>query len=102
MIRFPVLLLLVLLLNVIPASWTDAGPLSRMGTWQNRITHFGASDDLSEEEYYAVTDENYQVAHAKIAIANGGVVGVFTPLCHGFCQNMCLRSEQNKRVKLSL
>lgn len=70
-------LLLVLLLNVIPASWTDAGPLSRMGTWQNRITHFGASDDLSEEEYYAVTDENYQVAHAKIAIANGGVVGVF-------------------------
>lgn len=54
-------LLLVLLLNVIPASWTDAGPLSRMGTWQNRITHFGASDDLSEEEYYAVTDENYQV-----------------------------------------
>ncbi|MFA7494492.1 MAG: FtsW/RodA/SpoVE family cell cycle protein, partial [Proteiniphilum sp.] len=30
-----------------------------------------------EEEYFTITDENYQVAHAKIAIANGGVVGVF-------------------------
>ncbi|MBF6626896.1 MAG: FtsW/RodA/SpoVE family cell cycle protein [Proteiniphilum sp.] len=70
-------LLFVLLLNVIPASWTDSGPLSRLGTWQNRISHFDAAGELSEEEYYSVTDENYQVAHAKIAIANGGVLGVF-------------------------
>jgi cell division protein FtsW len=70
-------LLFVLLLNVIPESWTDAGPLSRLGTWQNRISHFDAAKELSEEEYYAITDENYQVAHAKIAIANGGVLGVF-------------------------
>ncbi|NLY23788.1 MAG: FtsW/RodA/SpoVE family cell cycle protein [Bacteroidales bacterium] len=70
-------LLFVMLLNVIPGSWTDSGPLSRLGTWQNRISHFGDAKELSEEEYYAITDENYQVAHAKIAIANGGVVGVF-------------------------
>jgi len=70
-------LLFVLLLNVIPESWTDNGPLSRLGTWQNRISHFDAAKELSEEEYYAITDENYQVAHAKIAIANGGVLGVF-------------------------
>lgn len=70
-------LLLVLLLNVIPESWTDAGPFSRLGTWQNRITNFGSHKELLEEEYYTITDENYQVAHAKIAIANGGVVGVF-------------------------
>jgi cell division protein FtsW len=70
-------LLFVLLLNVIPESWTNAGPLSRLGTWQNRISHFDAAKELSEEEYYAITDENYQVAHAKIAIANGGVLGVF-------------------------
>lgn len=70
-------LMFILLLNVIPEKWTDNGPLNRLGTWQNRITHFGESRELSEEEYYTITDENYQVAHAKIAIANGGVLGVF-------------------------
>jgi len=70
-------LLMALLLNVIPESWTDSGPLSRLGTWQNRITNFDNHKELSEEEYFTITDENYQVAHAKIAIANGGVLGVF-------------------------
>ena len=70
-------LLFILFLNIIPDSWTDKGPLNRMGTWQNRITHFGEAKELSEEEYYTITDENYQVAHAKIAISNGGVLGVF-------------------------
>ena len=71
------LLLFVLFLNIIPESWTDSGPLNRLGTWQNRITHFGEARELSEEEYFTITDENYQVAHAKIAISNGGVFGVF-------------------------
>ncbi len=71
------LLMFILLLNVIPEKWTDSGPLNRLGTWQNRITHFGEARELSEEEYYTITDENYQVAHAKIAISNGGVFGVF-------------------------
>jgi len=70
-------LLFVLLLNIIPENWTSSGPLSRLGTWQNRITNFGAHKELSEEEYFTITDENYQVAHAKIAIANGGILGVF-------------------------
>lgn len=69
--------MLVLMLNVIPHSWTNNGPLNRLGTWQNRITNFGGDKNLSEEEYYTITDENYQVAHAKIAIANGGLLGVF-------------------------
>lgn len=69
--------LLLLLLNVIPETWTDAGPLSRLGTWQNRIANFGGDKNLSEEDYYTITDDNYQVAHAKIAIANGGLLGVF-------------------------
>ncbi len=72
-----VILLFLLLLNVIPESWTDDGPLSRLGTWQNRIEQFGLRDELSEEEYFTITDENYQVAHAKIAISNGGLLGVF-------------------------
>ncbi|MCE5179504.1 MAG: FtsW/RodA/SpoVE family cell cycle protein [Porphyromonadaceae bacterium] len=70
-------LLVVLLLNVIPESWTDSGPLNRLGTWQNRIANFGGGKDLTEEDYYTITDDNYQVAHAKIAIANGGLLGVF-------------------------
>ncbi len=70
-------LLFVLLLNVIPEDWTNSGPLNRLGTWQNRITHFGEAKELSEEEFFTITDENYQVAHAKIAISNGGVLGVF-------------------------
>jgi cell division protein FtsW len=32
---------------------------------------------MTDEEYFSITDENYQVAHAKIAISNGGVFGVF-------------------------
>lgn len=70
-------LIFILLLNVIPEKWVENGPLDRLGTWQNRITHFGDAREMSEEEYYTITDENYQVAHAKIAIANGGVLGVF-------------------------
>lgn len=76
-IGIALVLMFILLLNVIPEKWTESGPLNRLGTWQNRITHFGESRELSEEEYYTITDENYQVAHAKIAIANGGVLGVF-------------------------
>ena len=72
-----VILLFLLLLNLIPESWTDAGPLGRLGTWQNRIEHFGSAKELAEEEYYTITDDNYQVAHAKIAISNGGLLGVF-------------------------
>ncbi len=76
-IGIALVLLFVLLLHVIPEKWVENGPLDRLSTWQNRITHFGDARELSEEEYYTITDENYQVAHAKIAIANGGVLGVF-------------------------
>jgi len=38
----------------------------RLGTWQNRIENFGGKGD---------SDENFQVEQAKIAIANGGLLG---------------------------
>lgn len=38
----------------------------RLGTWQNRIENFGGRGD---------SDENFQVEQAKIAIANGGILG---------------------------
>ena len=71
------LLLFIFLLKIIPSDWTDSGALSRVGTWQSRIAEFGSHKEETEETYYTITDENYQVAHAKIAISNGGVVGVF-------------------------
>jgi cell division protein FtsW len=40
----------------------------RLGTWQNRIETFSGKGD---------SDENFQVEQAKIAIANGGIVGKF-------------------------
>ncbi len=76
-IGIAVVLLFLLLLKVIPTEWTDTGALSRVGTWQNRIAEFGNHKELTDETYYTITDDNYQVAHAKIAIANGGIIGVF-------------------------
>lgn len=70
-------LLFVLLLKVTPSEWTNKGALSRVGTWQNRIINYGDNKGETEDSYYTITDDNYQVAHAKIAIANGGLVGVF-------------------------
>jgi len=72
-----IILMFILIFNVIPEGWTNSGPLNRLGTWQNRIIHFGDAKEMSDEEYFTITDENYQVAHAKIAISNGGVFGVF-------------------------
>ena len=69
--------LLILLLKVIPPQSTDTGPLKRLGTWQSRITEFGSTDIEDEDSYYQINDNNYQVAHSKIAIANGGVFGKF-------------------------
>lgn len=71
------IVLAVLLLKVIPTQSTDSGPLKRLATWQSRINEFGSSDIEDEESYYQITDKNFQVAHSKIAIANGGLFGKF-------------------------
>ncbi|MDR1517009.1 MAG: FtsW/RodA/SpoVE family cell cycle protein [Dysgonamonadaceae bacterium] len=71
-------IVLVLALKFIPESAFEKGPLSRFGTWQARIERFFGGTNLSDEaDEFTITDENYQVAHAKIAIANGGVLGKF-------------------------
>ena len=43
----------------------DLGVLPRVDTWTSRINSFGEAD----------SDANYQVEHAKIAIASGGLIG---------------------------
>lgn len=49
----------------------------RVTTWQARMErHFGSeADEPTEDGTYKITDDNYQEAHAKIAIARGGVLG---------------------------
>ncbi len=48
----------------------------RAETWKNRIgEHFQEETDDKNAEF-KITDDNYQVAHAKIAVARGGIFGV--------------------------
>jgi len=50
--------------------------VDRFATWQARIERFMVKEEThSEGSVFQITDENYQVVHAKIAIARGGVFG---------------------------
>ena len=44
----------------------------RFGTWRNRLLKPGRPEDPKE---YKVTDKNYQVTHANLAIASSGIIG---------------------------
>ena len=48
----------------------------RAYTWTARIERFTENTD-DEESKYEITDENRQVQHGRIAIARGGIFGVF-------------------------
>ena len=70
-------LLSVLLLLVIPTDVTRQY-FPRFVTWKNRIqTHvaYKSSDSQQDNNTFRITNENYQIAHSKIAIARGGVFG---------------------------
>lgn len=49
----------------------------RFSTWQGRIERFmsPAESEETSDGVLKVTDDNYQVVHAKIAIARGGIIG---------------------------
>ena len=70
------LVLFVVLLRVTPAGVAQYLP-DRFTTWQGRLERFYDKQDSDTDEsgVYKITDDNYQVAHAKIAIARGGVFG---------------------------
>lgn len=70
------LVLFVVLLRVTPAGVTQYLP-DRFATWQGRLDRFfdKQESDADEDAVYRITDDNYQVTHAKIAIARGGVFG---------------------------
>lgn len=48
--------------------------LPRGNTWKERLKDFKADENVRHEGYI-ITDDNYQVAHANIAIASGKVFG---------------------------
>jgi cell division protein FtsW len=70
---------LVILLCVIPKDVTSQY-FPRFTTWQNRVQTFigfnqTSNDTQNTNATYQITDENYQISHAKIAIAQGGIFG---------------------------
>lgn len=70
--------LLVGMLTLIPASTAKAYLPDRFATWQSRIDRHSSAEEEGAENggEYKITDENYQVSHAKIAIANGKIIGL--------------------------
>jgi cell division protein FtsW len=60
----------ILLLSLIP----KIDSLPRWETWHNRIFEH---EPTVMEEGFEITKRNFQPSHAKMAIANGGVLGVF-------------------------
>lgn len=74
------LLLLVGSLTLLPESFIKNYLPSRLSTWKARIDrHSDDQQEINEDgsvAQFKITDENYQVAHAKIAIANGGIIGL--------------------------
>lgn len=85
LVRIGKLLLYLLLGGVVLIAVATIAPktverfLPRLETWSNRLIKH--ADDREETEKaqtdktYVITDENYQVTHAKIAIARGGLFG---------------------------
>jgi cell division protein FtsW len=74
------ILLLVGTLKVIPSTTMKEYMPDRFSTWKARIdrhsTDVEEAGDSTQVKEYKITDENYQVSHAKIAIANGPIIGL--------------------------
>lgn len=72
-------LLLIGSLTLLPDTFVEKYLPGRFATWQARIDrHSNEQQEINEDGTiaYKITDDNYQVSHAKIAIANGGIIGL--------------------------
>jgi Bacterial cell division membrane protein len=70
-------------LSLLPDAFAKEYLPNRLATWKNRIERHSGDTKISIHDLkkdgtlaYKITDENYQVSHAKIAIANGGIIGL--------------------------
>lgn len=68
--------ILVSILMILPDESVDK--FGRIGTWKARFERHADQDEEIEfsADTYRITDENLQVSNAKIAIANGGLIGL--------------------------
>ncbi|MDR0530258.1 MAG: FtsW/RodA/SpoVE family cell cycle protein [Bacteroidales bacterium OttesenSCG-928-I14] len=60
-------------IKYVPYNYLD-GIFPRIKTWEARFIDFKVSIDLSNSNF-AITDDNYQIAHANIAVSNGQILG---------------------------
>jgi cell division protein FtsW len=69
------ILLLIAVMHIVPENHRPKA-FNRYYTWENRIARF-MQHNKTDKDKYIITDENYQVMHGQIAIARGGIIGVF-------------------------
>lgn len=65
--------LFILTLTITPREYLSVIP--RAATWKERISDFKSKEKRLDAATYEINDDNYQVSHAKIAIARGGLFG---------------------------
>jgi cell division protein FtsW len=74
-ITIGILVGLSLLLYFVSPYVPQVKPFHRLSTWKERIDeHFFNKEDKDLSQF-VINDNNYQVAHAKIAIANSNIIG---------------------------
>ncbi|MDR1525178.1 MAG: FtsW/RodA/SpoVE family cell cycle protein [Tannerella sp.] len=64
--------LMFAVIRFMPGDTVDKYLPNRVMTWKGRIDDFGKDKD---ENKFVLNNDNYQVNHAKIAIARGGILG---------------------------
>jgi cell division protein FtsW len=70
------ILLVFMALKFIPQKTAQEYLPDRFVTWQTRIDRFNdKGDEYNKNGTVKINDDNYQVVHAKIALANGGLFG---------------------------
>jgi cell division protein FtsW len=72
---FVLLVIVFGIVKVVPKEYMPSS-FDRAYTWVGRIERF-SQENKSEESKYIITDENRQVVNGRIAIARGGLLGVF-------------------------
>ena len=67
---------LCLLLYLVAPYIPDVKPFHRLSTWRERVdNHFSDKNGKKDFKNFVINDDNYQVVHAKIAIANSNGIG---------------------------
>jgi len=66
-------IIFIAFLKLAPNNFLEKMP--RATTWKNRINEHYQKGTEDKSAKFEITDDNYQVSHAKIAVARGGIFG---------------------------